>query len=199
MKEKLIENIYLDRKTWDFVKEAHKDQQYKNGVAYFHHLVRVSNLLAYFLDQNNEGSKEDRKKIVLAGLMHDLLEDTSVKEDKLRKKYNDKIVEMIVGMTNVKGDDNTQDYLIQIENSREEVRLIKLADLFDNMITGSRTIKENGLGWTKDFLIPICFKMSTIVLDSSFKRFKETGNSLKSLVALAKDILDKEVRRWEKI
>jgi hypothetical protein len=52
--------------------------RWRNGghVPYAQHCERVRHLLAFVLDETGEATGEERKNILLAGLGHDLLEDT---------------------------------------------------------------------------------------------------------------------------
>jgi (p)ppGpp synthase/HD superfamily hydrolase len=65
----------------------HHAHQSRNGghVPYVQHCERVRHLLAFVLDKTAEAMDEERENMLLAGLGHDLLEDTMTDRDALRE------------------------------------------------------------------------------------------------------------------
>jgi guanosine-3',5'-bis(diphosphate) 3'-pyrophosphohydrolase len=136
----------------DFVKEQHGDQQRKySDEPYWHHLVRVAETAARYLDAGIE------KEIALC---HDLLEDTPCTEQQLHRKLveigypkqqADSITRGVVELTDVFIKPDFPDLNRKARKKREARRLgdisplaqsIKYADLIDN--TASITDGDNG-------------------------------------------------------
>ena len=84
-------DISLIEKAYNTAYEAHKDQSRKSGEPYIIHPLCVSLILAELqLD----------KESIAAGLLHDVIEDTDVKEEDLRRSGIPEIViEAVVAMT----------------------------------------------------------------------------------------------------
>lgn len=131
----LIERAYRKAET------AHGGQFRQSGEPYFTHCVEVARILA--------DMKLDAEAIA-AALMHDVIEDTSVTADELRKEFGDKIAAMVGGVTKLdrlpikesdrrsrnadRGLEYIRKVLLTIEDDVRVV-LIKLADRLHNMRT----------------------------------------------------------------
>ncbi len=113
----------------------HKGQVRMNGEPYLTHPLEVANILAELkLDVVT----------VTAGLLHDVLEDTLMSPDELRKQFGDEVYQLVDGVTQI-----AQVYLAsrqqkQAENFRKmllamisdiRVLFVKLADRLHNMRT----------------------------------------------------------------
>lgn len=99
----------------------HRGQTDKAGKPYIEHVTRVS-------------SKCDTLEERIAGLLHDIVEDTECTLEHLQKVgFNSNIIEAISLLTRVKGQRYTK-YIANI--SRNSIaREVKLRDLEDNMDT----------------------------------------------------------------
>ena len=97
---------------------AHKNQYDKVGVSYINHPLTVSKSL----------ETEDEK---IVGLLHDVIEDTSVSLDDLRLFFDEYIIEAIDLLTH-KEEDKYMDYLAKIKTNPLALK-VKLADLKHNM------------------------------------------------------------------
>ncbi len=82
--EELIEKAY------NFAHEAHEGQKRETGDPYFTHVYETAKTLARL--------GMDTKTIV-AGLLHDTLEDTKVTEKKLTEEFGEEIVSLVKGVT----------------------------------------------------------------------------------------------------
>lgn len=120
-----------------FAEEAHRPQLRKSGEPYFVHVAAVAGILA------NLGM--DTPTIV-AGLLHDVVEDTNVSYHDIRALYGDEVAQLVDGVTKV--DQLTAagqtlelteaEYLrktISAMNDDVRVIIIKLADRLHNMRT----------------------------------------------------------------
>lgn len=98
---------------------AHKGQVDKEGVTYINHPRTVASFV----------ETEDEK---IVALLHDVLEDTEVKEEDLRPIFGDEIVNTLLLLTREEGMDYF-DYIQRIKESGNQVAMnVKLADLKHN-------------------------------------------------------------------
>lgn len=73
-----------------FSEKAHTGQLRKSGEPYYNHLFQTGiNLAELGMDGDT----------IAAGIMHDVLEDTSVGEEEMRKEFGDHIVKLVNGVT----------------------------------------------------------------------------------------------------
>jgi GTP diphosphokinase / guanosine-3',5'-bis(diphosphate) 3'-diphosphatase len=142
LKEKIEEYLpgadfaFLE-KVFAFSKNAHKDQKRESGADYFTHCYWVARILAdYKLDLPT----------ICAGLLHDVLEDTSVTPEGLEKEFGKEITDLVLGVTKIEKFDFSSHDEQTAENWRKmllatakdiRVILVKLADRLDNMRTVS--------------------------------------------------------------
>ena len=99
--------------------EAHKGQKDKNGQPYILHPLRVMLRLEREVDR-------------IVGILHDVIEDTSVTPNDLRKAgYSEEILAALDGVTKREGEPY-EDFVRRAE-SNPIAKRVKLADLEDNM------------------------------------------------------------------
>lgn len=133
-----------------FAAESHKAQRRYSGDPYVIHTVSVASILA--------GMEIDKDTIV-ASLLHDVLEDTPVSADELKKKFGEDVTTLVDGVTKL-GKlpfNSAEDY--QAENLRKmfivmakdiRVVLIKLADRLHNMRTISSHRREKQMSIARE-------------------------------------------------
>ncbi|MEF3280562.1 MAG: RelA/SpoT family protein [Elusimicrobiota bacterium] len=120
---------------YEFAKNAHKDQKRASGELYFTHVYEVAIILAELkMDINT----------ISAGLLHDVLEDTSVTGEALRKEFGDEIYNLVEGVTKIEGlhfsskdEEQAENWRKMIIATARDIRviIIKLADRLHNMRT----------------------------------------------------------------
>ncbi len=141
-KELEIITAYLNHKEQDKVKhalklseEAHSNQLRKSGDPFITHPLEVAKILTSI--------KLDADSIV-AGLLHDTLEDTNLNIDEINKNFGYEIVELVDGLTKinkyslkVKNQKFGENYKKLILATTKDLRviLVKLADRLHNMRT----------------------------------------------------------------
>jgi (p)ppGpp synthase/HD superfamily hydrolase len=185
------------QKCLDLIKEKHFGQTHANNVPVWHHLERVSSRLKYLLDIYNEGEIEERNKIILSALGHDVLEDTNVTKEEIISSFANRGYEIIFGMTNESGDNDVRPYVKKVTNSEEAVRLIKLSDLLDNITSVTYNIAVLTPKWVDEYFLPIVTPMKVSVLTTSFDKYPKTGEYLKLSVECAYKILLDELNRFK--
>jgi len=157
----------------DFVKKAHAGQKYpEDGMEYWRHLDEVAKILANCLYVFGEGESRD---LIIAGYLHDILEDTSVTIDEIKEKYGGNVAELVEGMTNKQGDKQTKEYVESVASGKEEIRLIKLADLYSNYTRVSKLVQDH---WKRydEVVVPIMEPMYNEIIKTEFVKFKKTGD-----------------------
>src|SRR3989475_10039246 len=125
----------LLRRAYLFSAREHKGQKRASGESYLVHPLEVANILADMrLDEVS----------VATGLLHDVVEDTLVELDTIRKYFGEEIAHLVNGLTKIAQISNISREEQQAENVRkmllamvDDVRivLIKLADRLHNMRT----------------------------------------------------------------
>ncbi|HOX21991.1 MAG TPA: RelA/SpoT family protein [Elusimicrobiales bacterium] len=120
---------------YEYAKQAHSAQKRASGQDYFVHCYSVADtLLDYKLDQPT----------VAAGLLHDVVEDTDVTEEKLRAEFGDEITRLVMGVTKIEhlnfssSDEETAgNWRKMLLATAQDIRVIviKLADRLHNMST----------------------------------------------------------------
>lgn len=138
------DEVSLIEKAYKTASEAHKGQVRKSGEPYIIHPLCVGIILA---------DLEMDKETIVAGLLHDVLEDTIMTEEEMREQFGDDVTLLVDGVTKLQqlqlsgnnNDDKSADRMeMQAENLRKmflamakdiRVILIKLADRLHNMRT----------------------------------------------------------------
>ena len=130
------DDISLIEKAYRTAFDAHKDQKRKSGEPYIVHPLCVAIILA---------DLEMDKETIVAGLLHDIVEDTSYTVEQLREEFGEEVELLVDGVTKLGQLNYSTDKLeVQAENLRKmflamakdiRVIIIKLADRLHNMRT----------------------------------------------------------------
>lgn len=179
-----------------FVKEKHTGQYRANNVPVYHHLARVAYRLRLVLGYFSEGTEKDREVIYASALGHDLLEDTDATETEIKTMFGEEGHEYIMGMTNEQGDKDVSVYKEKIGYASEEVRLIKLADLYDNISGVTYNLAILGKEWVNSYFLPTITPTYEVVLDTKFIKYKDTADYLKTSVKHSFEALLDELSRF---
>ena len=122
-------------KAYEIARSLHDGQFRKSGEPYIIHPVAVAKILAGF-GMDNE--------TVIAGLLHDVVEDTSYTREQLVEDFDEKIADLVEGVTKLGNISYDSTEAAQAENFRKmflamskdiRVLIIKLADRLHNMRT----------------------------------------------------------------
>lgn len=181
-----------------FIRHKHKGQIRSGKSPAWHHLVRVSSALDFILTKHKEGSVKERRTITLAALGHDILEDTDANEKELVAVFGTRGLTLIKGMTNRWGDKHAAPYVAQVVRSEEAVRLIKLADLYDNIAHVTFNMGLLGTRWATSYFLPIVRPMQRALIRTRFSRYRKSAAELIALVEAASRLLDRELESFQR-
>ena len=128
-------NVEKITKAYYFAKNAHEGQFRNSGEPYFVHPVAVATILAeLYMDDAT----------IIAGLMHDVLEDTDVTFEQMVQEFDEEIAKLVDGVTKLKkikyqskqeSQANNLRKMVLAMNSDIRVIIIKIADRLHNMRT----------------------------------------------------------------
>lgn len=129
-------DLSMVEKAYIVARDAHKDQKRKSGEPYIIHPVAVAIILAEL---------EMDKETIVAGLLHDVVEDTTMTLEELEREFNLEIALLVDGVTKLTQLNYSADKVeLQAENLRKmflamakdiRVIIIKLADRLHNLRT----------------------------------------------------------------
>lgn len=127
-----IEEVY---RAFRFAEKAHRGQNRRTGEHYIHHPIEVANALAEL--------KMDSCSII-AGLLHDVLEDTCVTRADILKRFGEDVASLVDGVSKIglirfdtKEHREAENFRKMLMAMSRDVRvmIIKLADRLHNMRT----------------------------------------------------------------
>ena len=128
-------DVNLLKKAYVFAARAHKGQTRRSGEPYLSHPLEVANMLADLRLDNTT---------LIAGLLHDVLEDTEVTAAEIRENFGGEVAELVDGVTKISRLQEASPEVRQAETIRKiilamigdlRVIFIKLADRIHNLKT----------------------------------------------------------------
>ncbi|MDD3337489.1 MAG: bifunctional (p)ppGpp synthetase/guanosine-3',5'-bis(diphosphate) 3'-pyrophosphohydrolase [Lachnospiraceae bacterium] len=129
-------DLSMIEKAYKLARDAHEGQARKSGEPYIIHPLCVAIILA---------DLELDKETIIAGLLHDVVEDTVMTTEEVGKEFNEEVALLVDGVTKLGQLSYSADKVeVQAENLRKmflamakdiRVILIKLADRLHNMRT----------------------------------------------------------------
>jgi GTP pyrophosphokinase len=170
-------DLGLVRKAYEFSARAHEGQMRRSGEPYVKHPVAVAGVLT---------SLKTDVTAVVAGLLHDTLEDTVATADELQREFGTEVVHLVDGVTKIgkitfksSEEKQAENFRKMVLSMADDIRvvIIKLADRLHNMRTlehlGEKKRQEIaqetleiyaplanriGIGWVKNELEDLCLK-----------------------------------------
>ena len=152
----------LIEKAYNFSSELHKGQKRKSGEDYIVHPLNTALILA--------GLKLDEQAIC-AGLLHDVLEDTSCNFNKLKNEFGREVADIVDGVSKIKllkkksmEQYNTESIKKMLLATSKDIRviLVKLADKLHNMRTLDyleEPIRKKIAQETLDVYAPLAYRL----------------------------------------
>ena len=150
-------------KAYQLAKNAHDGQLRKSGEPYINHPLNVAIVLA---------DLEMDKETIVAGLLHDVVEDTNITDDEVKEMFGEDVAALVDGVTKLEKilitgnvDQSDAKLEMQAENLRKmflamakdiRVIMIKLADRLHNMRTLQYRRKESQQRIAKETLEIYC-------------------------------------------
>ena len=119
-----------------------------SGAPYVQHVFGVALVL------DRLGFPED---VVIAGLLHDVVEDTAASLDEIRAIFGESVVALVAHCTEVKQDeagrtrpwiDRKRDHLEALANAPVEARAVILADKLHNLVSIAYDLREGLAIWS---------------------------------------------------
>ena len=122
---------------YEFAREAHGEQKRKTGERYITHPIAVANIAI------EHGADEET---IYACLLHDVVEDTSVKLNEIRERFGENVAFLVDAVTKESSLLDTFNKIKTFAEKDPRVLLIKLADRVHN----TQSLNENGLEKTRE-------------------------------------------------
>ena len=167
---------------------AHKDQLRNDDRPYIIHPLSVGFIL------QSAGYSES---VIVAGILHDVVEDTEYSEEDIKEKFGEKISRLVAGVTDDKSitdwTERKRAYLDHLRISNDDVRAISAADILDNRRAILRSL-EHGIDIWKTF-----FATPEMIIKDSEERLSivksldnDITRELEVLINKLKETLDLE-------
>lgn len=109
------------------VKHAHQRRKGEDQEPYINHLMEVSEILAQFTDDQD---------VIVAGMLHDTLEDTETTYEELVKEFGTKIANVVREVTDDRTLPKVERKRLQVQNAphkSDQAKMIKIADKISNL------------------------------------------------------------------
>lgn len=125
-----MKNSHLWQSAAAFAARAHAHQKRKTGnTPYVSHCTRVALTVACLFDNTDD-------KIIAAALLHDTIEDTGVDYEDVEEEFGREVADIVVALTKdmrLPEDEREIAYDKHLEQGPWQARLVKLADVYDNL------------------------------------------------------------------
>jgi GTP diphosphokinase / guanosine-3',5'-bis(diphosphate) 3'-diphosphatase len=162
-----------------FAAQKHTDQRRKGARAepYVNHLIEVADLLA----QHTGGTDTT---LLLAGILHDTIEDTETSYAELKKEFGENVADIVMECTDDKNLPKQERKRLQVENAphkSDSAKMVKMADKISNLKAildspppdWSQSRKLEYFNWAKD-VVDGCRGVNT-GLEDTFDKLHTKG------------------------
>lgn len=189
LKKYITNKVHLDliKDAFYYAKERHEGQFRKSGEPYIVHPLDVAITLAEY---------QTDPSTIIAGLLHDVVEDTDATFDDLKARYGEEVALVVEGVTKLKqykfkgGDQEEDKVKAQAQNHQRmllamakdiRVIIVKLADRLNNIRTLKSLPEEKQVRMareTMDIYAPLAHRLGMYVLkaeleDTCFKYIQQ--------------------------
>lgn len=194
---------------YNFIVDKHKDQLRKSGEPYHHHLIEVAYILA---------SLQCGPNTIISGLLHDVVEDTDVTVEEIKKRWGEEVSKIVDSLTKIQrlklskitseefeAEDHRKIFLGMARDIR--VILIKLADRLHNLRTLGALSLERQRAIAKETLevfVPIAERLGLNIIKSEMEDISlsylepEKYQEIKRLLSKKTKILQKNLDNIKK-
>ena len=149
----------------ELAKQAHAGQIRRGSDnPYIVHPLRVALILIEVAEQNNAA-------VICAGILHDVLEDSSTSEDDIEDDFGSQVLDMVMALTHPEQKDGETIFgrnKRMFENMQwagRDVHIIKSADRLDNLSTAHQAMKPERLAEylieSSEMLLPLTLASNT--------------------------------------
>ena len=180
-----VEDVYMlyisspdDRRrikeAYDFIMLKHNGQFRRSGEPYYHHLIEVAYILA---------SLQCGPNTIIAGLLHDVVEDTDVTIEDINKKWGEEVGKIVDALTKIQrlklskitseefeAEDHRKIFIGMAKDIR--VIIIKLADRLHNLRTLGALNPDRQQAIAKesmDVFVPIAERLGLDIIKSEME------------------------------
>ncbi len=197
------EDISMVEKAYEAASKAHAGQKRKSGEPYITHPLYVAIILAEL---------EMDKETIVAGLLHDVVEDTVMTEEEITEQFGEEVALLVDGVTKLgklSYDADKED--VQAENLRKmflamakdiRVIIIKLADRLHNMRTlqyMSEEKQREKARETMDIYAPIAQRLGISRIEKELDDLSLKFRDPDAYYELVEQIDQKKVEREEQV
>jgi len=209
-------DVALLSRAYAFAEKAHKGQRRQSGEPYLRHPVEVAAILTQL--------KLDLPSVA-AGLLHDVVEDTSFTVEDLNKEFGVSIGSLVAGVTKIgrinfrnKQEKQAENFRKMIVSMASDIRvlLIKLADRLHNMRTLEALPEEKqeriatetleiyaplanrlGIGWLKIELEDLCLRaLKPDIFESLSEKVKSSQSERKKYIQSVVQTVEKALKAY---
>ncbi len=159
-----INNTQQVQKALEFTIVSHEGQYRKSGEEYCIHPILVSSIVGYL------GGGE---AMVIAALLHDVVEDTHCSIEEVRREFDDEVANLVEGLTKIM--EIRQDKLVP---SHLNVSLVKSALSFHKMLLAS-------ISDVRVLVIKLCDRLHNMLTIDALKEAKQKRISEETLLVYA--------------
>ncbi len=164
----------------------------KSGWLIADHAADTARYMEEALEAGEPVDSETKRELLLACLGHDLFEDTEVAKEEVIAAWGGEVVELICGLTNLKGDNDFDDYIRNLAKADEKILLVKFADILSNLNNSLERVKELDHRWLVSFWLPLLARYDRELLARQFSIYPKTaGYIMERIKRGLKELQDK--------
>jgi (p)ppGpp synthase/HD superfamily hydrolase len=184
MEKLLLSPRFLD--ALEFASLAHQNQKrlFPEGIPYICHPFAVAMIL------HKCGYDED---VVIAGLLHDVVEDTYFSDSDIRGKFGARVADLVADVTEDKTlphEEMKEDYRQKVKRAAGESKAISAADLLANRVSLLLPLQQNKNPWEK-----LTSKSKEEFLNADYKRINIIKEGLDSPIITELEGVIKEIKK----